>query len=136
MKKSSSHFEVVSRIRGIPMSTLMSLVEQPVANFFSTSAAYHPSNFSRIKCLQGQLTETSMGWLNDAVFAGATTSTKSRLLNSVRISLLFCLLKVSQITIAFSELCNPISLFTFSTYGAMIFVAKSLIVSVLELWVT
>ena len=132
MKKTSSHFKVFSRIKGIPMSTLMSLVGQPAANIFSTSAAYHPSNFSRMKCLQGRLTETSRGWLNDVVFAGTTTSTKLRLVSSVRISLLFCLLKVSQITIAFCELCNPISLFTFSSYGGMIFVTKSLVVSVLD----
>ena len=73
------HLEVFSRTKGIPMSTLMSLVGQPAANFFSTSAAYHPSNFSRMKCLQGRLTETSRGWLSDVVFTGTTTSTKSRL---------------------------------------------------------
>ena len=134
MKKSSSHFGVFSRIKGIPMSTLMSLVGQAAANFFSTSETYHPSNFSRMKCLQGQLTETSRGWSNDVVFAGTTTSTKLRLVSSVRISSSFCPLKISQITIAFCELYNPISLFTFSTYGAMIFVTKSLVAPALDQW--
>jgi len=65
MMKSSSHSKVFSCIKGIPMSTVMSLVRQPAANFFFTSAAYHPLNSSRIKCLQGRLMETSIGWLND-----------------------------------------------------------------------
>ena len=82
------------------MSNLMSLVRQPAANFFSTPAACHPSNFCFMKCLQGQLTGISRGWLNDVVFAGTTTSTKLRLVSSERISSLFCPLKVSQITVA------------------------------------
>lgn len=84
MMKSSSHSKVFSCIKGIPMSTLMSLVRQPAANFFSTSAAFHPLNFSCMKCLQRRLMETSMGWLNDVYSSSAKCEILGRNLPKIR----------------------------------------------------
>lgn len=122
LKKSSNHLEIFSRSNGIPMSTLISLVWQQAANFFSISEGYHPQKFSRMKYFQGRLTET----------LPQRFEIRKQCLNFVIALSLKGYPRLPAIT--FWKFGTAISMFAFFTNDGMIFVANSLLVSELNQW--